>query len=336
MRLLKVIVLFVLSAISVCWSEMGHMLTARIAQYKLVDLGLDPDAYIWAIENLALLQSTAGEGNYPFVECSGWADKIKVLGVGEFNPWHWIDTPYKDNYTGPVLNDDLYNITTQLVNIFRTLSSNPMEKPGRGKAILGKSWMLRMGIHFFGDIHTPNHCNNRYNQQFPKGDDGANAFQVIFKGKKTNLHSVWDSLFSVVPALASPLTESTYSQVTSVARDILSQYGNSEYMAETRNFDTLADFMAVANESFQWAANTSYVGPVYNESLSDEYIARAGQVALQRIHAGGLRLAKFISRAYRQSIQGAHALPIRDRHDHPEPQDSQESVSQSNSNTVQE
>ena len=326
MRLLQLSFLFVLSSFTASWSEMGHMLTARIAQYKLVDLGLDSDAYIWAIENLALLQSTAGEGNYPFVECAGWADKIKVLGVGEFNPWHYVDTPYKSNYSGPILNDDPYNITTQLVSIFRTLSSNPMEKPGRGKAILGKSWMIRMGIHFFGDLHTPHHCNNRYSEQFPKGDDGANAFQVIFKGKKTNLHSVWDSLFNVVPALSSPLTESTYFNVTAIAKDLLNRYGSNDHLADTLNFDQLSDFAAVAAESFQWAANTSYVGPEYNQPLSDEYIARASEVPLKRIHAGGLRLAKYLSTAYRRQLQGVHNIQEPDRHTPQEPEAPQESV----------
>lgn len=302
------------------------MLTARIAQYKLVDLGLDSDAYIWAIENLALLQSTAGEGNYPFVECAGWADKIKVLGVAEFNPWHYVDTAYTPNYSGPILNDDPFNITTQLTSIFRTLSSNPMEKPGRGKAILGKSWMIRMGIHFFGDLHTPNHCNNRYSEQFPKGDDGANAFQVIFKGKKTNLHSVWDSLFNVVPALASPLNEGSYFNLTQIAKDLLNKYGSSDHLADTLNFDQLADFATVAAESFQVAANTSYVGPVYNQALSDEYIARASEAALKRVHAGGLRLAKYISSAYRRSLQGTNDIPIPDRHTPQEPEAQEEAL----------
>ena len=41
-------------------------------------------------------------------------------------------------------------------------------------------------LHFIGDIHQPLHTENM--------DRGGNEIEVLFDGKKTNLHSVWDTL----------------------------------------------------------------------------------------------------------------------------------------------
>jgi hypothetical protein len=41
-------------------------------------------------------------------------------------------------------------------------------------------------MHFFGDIHQPLHTEAE--------DRGGNGIEVVFGGKRTNLHSVWDSV----------------------------------------------------------------------------------------------------------------------------------------------
>lgn len=41
-------------------------------------------------------------------------------------------------------------------------------------------------MHFIGDVHQPLHTE--------KEDRGGNGIEVLFDGKRTNLHSVWDTL----------------------------------------------------------------------------------------------------------------------------------------------
>ena len=45
---------------------------------------------------------------------------------------------------------------------------------------------LRFVLHFIGDVHQPLHTE--------KEDHGGNGIEVVFDGKRTNLHSVWDTL----------------------------------------------------------------------------------------------------------------------------------------------
>lgn len=41
-----------------------------------------------------------------------------------------------------------------------------------------KSFALRLLIHYVGDYHQPLHCMDRVDDDFPKGDKGANDFPL--------------------------------------------------------------------------------------------------------------------------------------------------------------
>ena len=58
----------------------------------------------------------------------------------------------------------------------------------------GKSYALRLLIHYLGDIHQPMHTISRVDDKYPKGDVGGNAFPVPNHYDADNLHSVWDSV----------------------------------------------------------------------------------------------------------------------------------------------
>jgi hypothetical protein len=275
------------------------MLTARVAQYKLDTLGLNPDAFIWAQELLAPLQDMAGEINYPFVECAGWPDKLKALTTNEMNPWHFVDIPFIDpNFTNATPELDRNNITMQLASIYKTLVANPKEKAGRGKAILGKSIMLRYAVHLMGDIHQPLHCTSRYSSSHPNGDQGGNLVNVIFNGKKIDLHSVWDEMFNACPQLQSPLSADSWNTMTNVAQQLFQTYGNSDPMADLLTFAQLSDYQSLSFDSFQFVKSLVYQ-VTDGQTLPDDYIKSGSDLTLLRVHQGGLRLAAFIDKAYR-------------------------------------
>ncbi|OAP60378.1 hypothetical protein AYL99_05380 [Fonsecaea erecta] len=56
--------------------------------------------------------------------------------------------------------------------------------PALPPALRGQS--LRFMMHFFGDVHQPLHTEAE--------DRGGNEYAVLFDGRHTNLHSVWDTL----------------------------------------------------------------------------------------------------------------------------------------------
>lgn len=157
----------------------------------------------------------AGEINYPFVECAGWPDKLKVLSASEFNSWHYVDIPYlTTNSSNSSIPGDALNVTVKLSNIFSTLSHNPADKVGRGKAIFGQSMMMRFAVHLMGDIHQPLHCTSRFSKEHPDGDLGGNDVTVRLNGRKTDLHSVWDALFQKYPEMQSPLSPDDWNTLT--------------------------------------------------------------------------------------------------------------------------
>ena len=315
MKLSVVILSLVIFGNACCWHELGHMLTARVAQKKLVDLGLNPDAFTWAQNILAPLQDMAGEQNYPFVECAGWPDKLKSLSVNQFNNWHFVDIPvFANGFNKSDINQDMQNITKIMYNSFATLSANPNEKPGRGKAIFGKSTMLRFAIHFFGDIHQPLHCSNRYSPQHPDGDMGGNLFSVYFKNKKTDLHTVWDAIFYAYPELQSPLSSDSWRQISEITENLFSRYGNSDPLADSLSFSSLADYATIGTETNRLSTSYAYNNIVEGAILSDSYIATATEISLRRIHQGGLRLAAFIDKVYKkgQGIKFGNEVPFID------------------------
>lgn len=298
MKWTALVVLSLLVIGSNCWHEMGHMLTARVAQYKLDTLGLNRDAFLWAQELLSPLQDMTGEIDYPFVECAGWPDKIKVLTMNQMNSWHFVDIPFIDptfKTANPKI--DSNNITMQLASIYKTLVANPSERVGRGKAILGKSIMLRFAVHFMGDIHQPLHCTSKFSSAHPNGDAGGNLVTVYYQGKKTNLHSVWDAMFDGCPQLTSPLSASSWSTMTAVTQQLFQAYGDSDPLADSLSFSTLADFLSISQDSFKYIENQVY-NLTEGQALSDEYIDSGAQASLRRVHQGGLRLAAFIDKAY--------------------------------------
>jgi len=61
----------------------------------------------------------------------------------------------------------------------------------------GRSWNLRLMIHYVGDIHQPLHSVSRYTPSKPDGDAGGCTYEVERREplmEINNMHSVWDSI----------------------------------------------------------------------------------------------------------------------------------------------
>ena len=77
----------------------------------------------------------------------------------------------------------------------------------------GRSYALRLLIHYLGDVHQPLHSLSRVNPEFPAGDRGGNDFKLPSHYGAKELHAVWDSVlyeFHVNDKLVSTYTLPTY------------------------------------------------------------------------------------------------------------------------------
>ena len=106
------------------------------------------------------------EGNYPFVECSTFADELKEKNGTWQSNWHFIDTPYLDE--GGSINDyPLFKYDNETVDKSIEYITNWISGKGDYKDSFvyqktishvdgeeaAKSLALRLLIHYVGDIH---------------------------------------------------------------------------------------------------------------------------------------------------------------------------------------
>lgn len=157
------------------------------------------------------------ERDYPFVECASLADDIKYRGGGWQSDWHFVDKPWYDqggkaedypefkiNPTNLTLiipeitmwlrGEEGYQNTTAYKAIMKhNLSLTPEEVHHQSESV-GKSYALRLLIHYLGDVHQPLHCSSRVDKAFPEGDKGGNMFPLPNHFQSDDLHGVWDSV----------------------------------------------------------------------------------------------------------------------------------------------
>lgn len=89
--LMAMLLLALLPVLSVCWWDVGHMLTAAIAESKL--LQEDPYAAVHFRELIYSINELCDGRSSTFIESACWPDDIKSTkyGMGLFNPWHYKD-----------------------------------------------------------------------------------------------------------------------------------------------------------------------------------------------------------------------------------------------------
>jgi len=120
----------------------------------------NPDLVTKAEGILAMLaQFTTLEDQHPFVECATFPDKIKAKGWHTQAHWHFIDTPFFDNFEKDDWYPNEFNITWVIPELKYALkyakpdNIEPTTKSGSVSRGLGDSFNLRLLIHYVGDVH---------------------------------------------------------------------------------------------------------------------------------------------------------------------------------------
>ncbi len=238
------------------WGPDGHRLIAEIAWKHATE----------AVRAEVVKLLPEGE---TLISVAPWADEVRPQRR-ETAPWHYINIPVeapRGDWRPYCPNDEC--IITAVQRFAARLADRQLSAAEREEA-------LRFLVHFVGDLHQPLHCGDRR-------DRGGNDVPVVFRGRPTNLHSIWDT-----PLLAETL------QREGVRDRLLREAGPDEFG------------LATAGDPGQWvwdshraSGEAAYAAlpPERPALLDGEYAERAYPVIEQQIRLAGLRLAAMLNRA---------------------------------------
>ncbi|MGA2724710.1 MAG: S1/P1 nuclease [Bryobacteraceae bacterium] len=148
------------------WGPEGHSLVARIA-----DAQLTPAARARVVAILG--------PNTSMASIASWADQVRPSRP-DTEPWHFIDIPIDKPHLDMARDCPKGDCVIARIEYLRKALNDPAITPAERRED------LMFLIHFIGDMHQPLHCANN-------NDKGGNDVPVEFFGRRTNLHSVWDS-----------------------------------------------------------------------------------------------------------------------------------------------
>ncbi|OCT51330.1 Nuclease S1 [Cladophialophora carrionii] len=216
-------------------------------------------------------------------EAALFPDKIRYIPSFAYTKaWHYIDAQ-DDPPTrcGINITRDCALETGCVVSAI----ANHTERVGdAGLPMWQRGQSLRFVLHFFGDVHQPLHTEAE--------DRGGNEYAVVFDGRATNLHSVWDSLIVNRHAGMGHEDETlaawTWAQRLAAGRD-----------AEDDEDVCLRD---AAECALEWAGEAnayvcSYVlaRDVHGQDLAGEYYDGAVPIIDDMVYKAGRRLAAWIN-----------------------------------------
>ena len=170
--LLALLGMLVATPEALAWREAGHHIAADIAEQYLDPETLRQVRALLALDNAATL-----------AEVAGWADEI-----GSERPetlrWHFVNIPVHPPAGTPMAYDAARdcptgNCVVAAIGRFEDVLAEKSRTPTE------RLEALKFLVHFIADIHQPLHCGD-------DGDRGGNDTRVVFLGRPTTLHALWD------------------------------------------------------------------------------------------------------------------------------------------------
>ncbi|MGQ4808269.1 hypothetical protein NKDENANG_01650 [Candidatus Entotheonellaceae bacterium PAL068K] len=282
------------------WSATGHMSVAQIAYERL-----HPAAKKQVDRLINVLAPFDPKVNH-FVPAATWMDMLRGYDIKIFDQLHYISLPYNPYGLPSVREPNEQNVVWGIEQAILTLKSE-------NAADFQKALMLRMLIHFVGDVHQPLHAAERYSPDNPDGELGGNLFPIEIGAKRwkrfdamnpgnpsryllkrpTNLHAIWDEIGLLYPFVDPMHWEDWSRRIPQIVEKITEKFGSTE-LSEVGDLTP----MTWAQESNKAAITHAYHGIVEGGKLSDAYIERTREVATRRIAVAGYRLAAVLHAIY--------------------------------------
>lgn len=239
------------------WGPQGHMIVAQVADNNLSAPAKKAVAKILSNSTLS--------------DVANWADQIKS------NPewvhtkgWHFLDLDDNEDYAHVqhAPEGDVVTAITEMVATLKNNSSTPEEK----------SNALKFIVHFMGDIHQPLHVGR------PE-DRGGNDTKVVFEGRKTNLHTLWDSLM----IMKSPMDFLAYAKFLEQTQPFVAPYDLPEIAFST----IISEDMAARKAVYDFKDVAS---PVI---LDAGYYNKNATLMNHQMLSGGKRLAALLNSIFK-------------------------------------
>lgn len=169
-----VILITLIPSIALAWGPSGHHIVAKLAEDQL-----DAKASSEVRQLLGVLGATS------LTDIANWADEMRSdpsqrelsRATSRLHFVNFADA--RCHYDPPKICAKGQCVVAAINRYAAVLGDRSASDRNRAEA-------LRYLVHFVGDAHQPLHANYR-------SDRGGNNYQVRFKGKGSNLHSIWDS-----------------------------------------------------------------------------------------------------------------------------------------------
>lgn len=252
MRIVWLIFLLLVPAPALAWGPEGHEVVAHVAARELT-----PHA------RAAVARLLGGDAETMMVLDASWADEVRD-DRPETASWHYVNVELEEPFYDARRDCPESNcVVAQIARDEAALARRPDAET------------LKFLIHFIADIHQPLHVGDH-------GDRGGNARQLFYRGRRVNLHHLWDD--DVVAALGRDPAE----VANSISRALTPQ------MKQSLSGGTPQDW---ANQSLGVARGI--YGGLAGDDVPDDYARRQAAITRLQLARAGLRLAAALNAAFR-------------------------------------
>lgn len=254
-RLILLGLWMVISSTAFGWGQKGHDVTAAIAENHLTKKAAK------AVHRIL-------DGQSP-VYWSNWMDNAShTPEYASTKTWHYLNVDEGQTFDEArrIPEGDVLKAVTEIADRLRAGGLTPEEEAVN----------LRMLIHLVGDMHCPMHLGRL-------SDLGGNRREVRFFGRKTNLHSVWDT----------DLPEAGH------------RWSHTEWQQQIDRVSKAEQQEITAGTPADWARETHaictevYGATPEGTAISYDYVAQFTPVVERQLLRAGLRLAHLLNGIYR-------------------------------------
>jgi len=255
------LLLFLFPSSAPAFSKWQHELVAAIAEQNLT-----PAAQSQVRRLLGPTTTLAS--------VSTWADKVRGQRR-ETGPWHYINFPLELSEPDfDVMNTRQGNVVWAIVTRIGILKDPQAITMERIEA-------LEFLVHFVGDLHQPLHCGTGI-------DQGGNRVRVLWQGKTTSLHSVWDGKIFFIK------TEEIYPWANRLQEDLSPE--EKEEMAAGTPYEWMVESARIAREfAYPKLPSSSFRQGTRPPELSEDYAQAARPIFQRQILRAGLRLGRLLN-----------------------------------------
>lgn len=312
-------VLVLAAAPTAAWHDSGHMALTLIA-YRQLDDGQRKKVQDTLAEHPHFKEflsadkpDDADKAEWVVMRASVWPDWVRKNHT-EFNKGthHYVNLPVKR--TDGATDEQLKQIAETIAGLTEPDKGGALlvEFPKRVKEIgsaekaADRAVALCWVLHMAGDIHQPLHASTLLTKDSTKGDRGGNQSFVLWRGKATNLHAIWDAGLGWDEGKG---TATAYGFADQLARDLSKRHPTTADEQKVTSVEDWAKESQALADKHVYTLDGKAVEVVFDfgfpttvqasgvKKLPDGYEKNGRQVAEKRLVLAGVRLGDAIAEA---------------------------------------